>query len=212
MKKYLAEFIGVFFLVLIIGCVVLEPGAGGFAPLAIGATLMVMIFATGHISGGHLNPAVTLSVFLRGKMPAADVPGYMLAQVVGALLASGVVIYLKCSAGTCAECVPKNIAYAPAWVAEFLGTFALTFVVLNVATAKGTSGNSFYGLAIGFTVLAMAYALGGISGGAFNPAVGISLVIMGLVPASALLVYFTACLAAGAASAYTFRYLTGEKN
>jgi aquaporin Z len=56
MQKYLAEFIGTFFLVLTIGCTVVGQGAGPLAPLAIGSALMVMIFAGGHISGGHFNP------------------------------------------------------------------------------------------------------------------------------------------------------------
>jgi aquaporin Z len=71
MKKYLVEFIGTFFLVFTIGMTVIAPGAGDMAPLAIGSVLAVMIFAGGHISGGHFNPAVTLGVWLRGKCPAA---------------------------------------------------------------------------------------------------------------------------------------------
>ncbi len=63
MKKYVVEFIGTFFLVLTIGMVVIEPGAGALAPLAIGSALAVMVYAGGHISGGHYNPAVTLAVF-----------------------------------------------------------------------------------------------------------------------------------------------------
>src|ERR1700740_3263494 len=81
MNKYIAEFIGTFFLVLTVGCTVIPGAAGVIAPLAIGAALMVMVFATGHISGGHLNPAVTLAVFLRGKCPAADVIPYWIAQI-----------------------------------------------------------------------------------------------------------------------------------
>ena len=73
MNKYIAEFIGTFFLVLTIGCAVIGHGAGPFAPLAIGSALMVMIFAGGHISGGHFNPAVTLGVWLRGKCETKDV-------------------------------------------------------------------------------------------------------------------------------------------
>ena len=93
MKKYLTEFIGTFFLVLTVGMCVIEPGAGSLAPIAIGSALMVMVYAGGHVSGGHYNPAVTLAVLLRGKCPASDVPGYWASQVVGgvaaALLAPG---------------------------------------------------------------------------------------------------------------------------
>jgi aquaporin Z len=176
MAKYLVEFIGTFFLVLTIGSCVLPPNdAGNLAPLAIGSALMVMIFAGGHVSGAHYNPAVTLAVFLRGKCPAGDVIPYMVAQVVGAAVAAGIVLYLK---GKGAEPVAQAEP-VKALAAEFLFTFALCYVVLNVATAKATSGNSFYGLAIGFTVLAGAYSVGSISGGAFNPAVAVGLTILG---------------------------------
>ena len=87
MNKYIAEFIGTFFLVLAVGSTVINGAAGVMAPLAVGSMLMVMIFATGHISGGHLNPAVTLAVWIRGKIPASDVPGYMIGQLAGGLVA-----------------------------------------------------------------------------------------------------------------------------
>jgi aquaporin Z len=67
LNKYIVELIGTFFLVLTIGCTVIGNGAGPFAPLAIGAALMVMVFAGGHISGGHYNPAVTLGIWIRGR-------------------------------------------------------------------------------------------------------------------------------------------------
>src|ERR1700722_16540663 len=95
MNKYLAEFIGTFFLVLTIGCTVIGHGAGPFAPLAIGSALMVMVFAGGHISGGHFNPAVTLGVWLRGKCETKDVAPYMIFQIMGGVLAALVVKFLK---------------------------------------------------------------------------------------------------------------------
>jgi aquaporin Z len=95
MKKYTAEFIGTFFPVLTIGCTVIGQGAGPLAPLAIGSALMVMIFAGGHISRGHFNPAVTLGVWLRGKCETKDVAPYMIFQIVGAVLAALVVKFLK---------------------------------------------------------------------------------------------------------------------
>ena len=90
-------------------------------------------------------------------------------------------------------------------VAELIGTFALAYVVLNVATAKGTVGNMFYGLAIGFTVLAMAYALGGISGGAFNPAVAVGISTMKLAAWSDIWVYLIGCFGGAALAALVFR-------
>src|SRR5438309_9892057 len=111
---------------------------------------MVMIVAGGHISGAHYNPAVTLGVWLRGRCKAGDVIPYIIFQLAGAVLAAGVAKFLVGSSRAPALGRPVG----PALVAEFLFTFALVFVVLNVATAKSTAGNFYYGLAIGFTVLA----------------------------------------------------------
>src|ERR1700722_1985564 len=208
MQKYLAEFIGAFFLVLTIGCTVVGHGAGLFAPLAIGCALMVMIFAGGHISGGHFNPAVTLGVWLRGKCETKDVAPYMIFQVIGAVLAALVVKFLKGGAAV----VPLQPATVPALLAEFLFTFALCYVVLNVATAKGTSGNSFYGLAIGFTVVVGAYAVGAVSGAAFNPAVAVGVTIMGLSKLANIWIFLVANFGAAAAAATVFKIVNpGDK-
>jgi aquaporin Z len=207
MKKYLVEFIGTFFLVLTVGMTVIDPGgAGALAPLAIGSALMIMVFAGGHVSGGHYNPAVTFAVWLRGRCPTSDVAPYMVAQVLAAGAASLVALYLKGDP----TITPKEISIIPSLVAEFLGTFALTYMVLNVATAKGTAGNSFYGLAIGFTVVVMAFSLGGISGGAFNPAVAIGITIMHLSKASNLWIFLVGNFAAGLVSALTFKTINPE--
>jgi aquaporin Z len=203
MNKYLAEFIGAFFLVLTIGCTVIDHGAGSFAPLAIGSALMVMIFAGGHISGGHFNPAVTLGVWLRGKCETKDVAPYMICQVVGAVLAALVVKYLKGGAAV----APLQPATVAALLAEFLFTFALVYVVLNVATAKGTSGNSFYGLAIGFTVMVGAFSVGNISGGAFNPAVAVGISVLGLSSWANIWIYLVADFAGAAVAAGAFKAL-----
>jgi aquaporin Z len=203
-NKYLVEFIGTFFLVATVGFTVLGPGgAGNLAPLAIGSALMVMIFAGGHVSGGHFNPAVTLAVFLRGKCPASDVVPYMLAQVVGAVVAAAIVLFMK--SNPVAEALALDIPRA--LLAEFLYTFALCYVVLNAATAKGTSGNSFYGLAIGFTVLVGAYSVGSISGGAFNPAVAVGITMMGLSHVANIWIYLVANLAGGTVAALAFRFI-----
>jgi len=203
MAKYLTEFIGTFFLVSTIGYTVIAPGAGDMAPLAIGTTLMVMIFAGGHVSGGHYNPAVTLAVFLRGRCPAADVIPYWIAQIAGAAAAALLVLFMKGHPAV----TPMQLDVTRALVAEFLYTFALCYVVLNVATAKGTSGNPTYGLAIGFTVLAGAYAVGGVSGGAFNPAVAVGITMMGLSALANIWIYLVANLAAGAAAAVIFKVM-----
>jgi aquaporin Z len=203
MNKYIAELIGTFFLVLTIGCTVIGTGAGTLAPLAIGSALMVMIFAGGHISGGHFNPAVTLGVWLRGKCDTKDVAPYMTFQIIAGVLAALAVKLLKGGASV----TPLQPATVPALLAEFLFTFALVYVVLNTATAKGTSGNSFYGLAIGFTVMVGAFSVGNISGGAFNPAVAVGISVMGLSSWSNIWIYLVADFAGGAVAARAFKAL-----
>lgn len=205
MKKYITEFIGTFFLVLTIGCTVVPGAAGVIAPLAIGSALMVMIFAGGHISGGHFNPAVTLAVWLRGRCDTKDVLPYMLSQLAAGAVAAVVVGFLYGSGKPMViESVPKAL------LAEFLFTFALCYVVLNTATAKGNAHNSFYGLAIGFTVMTGAFAVGGISGGAFNPAVAVGAGMMKLVNFSQIWIHIAADLAGGAAAAAVFKLNNAE--
>jgi aquaporin Z len=185
---------------------VIDPGATALAPLAIGSALMIMVYAGGHVSGGHYNPAVTLAVWLRGRCPTADVLPYWVSQIFGAFAAAGLALYLKGDS----TATPGEIKVVPALLAEFVGTFALAYVVLNVATAKGTAGNSNYGLAIGFTVMTMAFALGGISGGAFNPAVAVGITIMHLAKTANLWIYFVANFAAGALAALVFKFVNPE--
>ncbi len=204
MNKYIAEFVGTFFLVLTIGCTGIGAGAGVIAPLAIGAALMVMVFAGGHISGGHYNPAVTLGVLIRGKVQAADVVPYMIAQCVGAAVAALLVTKIL-RAG--APVTPISPHLGPALLAEFLFTFALVYVVLNAATAEGTSGNSFYGLAIGMTVMTGAFAVGDISGGAFNPAVALGISVMGISAWANIWVYLLADFAAAIVAAVIFQMI-----
>jgi aquaporin Z len=204
MNKYIAEFIGTFFLVLTIGCTGIGAGASVIAPLAIGAALMVMVFAGGHISGAHYNPAVTLGVLIRGKVKAADVVPYMVAQLVAAAIAALVVSKFLRAGIVVIPIVPK---IGPALLAEFLFTFALVYVVLNAATAEGTSGNSFYGLAIGMTVMTGAFAVGDISGGAFNPAVALGISVLGISSWNNIWIYLLADFAAAVVAALIFQLI-----
>ncbi len=212
MKKYLVEFIGTFFLVFTVGMTVIAPGAGNLAPIAIGSALMVMIYAGGHVSGGHFNPAVTIGVWLRGKCDTADVIPYLAAQSVGAVVAAVAVKALKTGLVTKAAAIGGAMApeILPALLAEFLFTFALVWVVLNTATAKGTAGNSNYGLAIGFTVMTGAFAVGGISGGAFNPAVALGICTLGIVAWGSLWIYLVANVAGGIVAAVAYKVVNGS--
>ena len=206
MNKYLMEMIGTFFLVFTIGMSVLAGGSGVIPPLAIGSILMVMIYAGGHISGGHYNPAVTLGVWIRGKCETKDVLPYMLFQIMGAIFASWLVRYML----PAVQPQPRNLALMPELIAEFLFTFALVFVVLNSATSKDNSGNSFYGLAIGFTVLAGAFAVGGVASAAFNPAVAVGISMMGMSAWNHIWVYLVANLLGGAVAGFAFKGLSPE--
>lgn len=212
MKKYLVEFISTFFLVFTIGMTVIAPGAGDMAPLAIGGVLMVLIYAGGHVSGAHYNPAVTIGVWLRGKCAASDIIPYFAAQFAGAGLGALAVKALKTSLVSKAASLGGAMTpeILPALLAEFLFTFALVWVILNVATNKNTAGNSYYGLAIGFTVLAGAYAVGNISGGAFNPAVALGLCLMGLVSWGSIWIFLVASFAAAIAAAAVYKTVNGS--
>jgi len=177
MRRYLTEFLGTLFFVMTIALVVTKQNPA--APLIIGSALMVVVYMGGHVSGGHYNPAVTLALFLRRKMPRADLIPYWVAQLLGAM-AGAYLSYLF---------MDRSFAPAPApgvgpgavLLVEALYTCLLALVVLNCAARESTKGNSYYGLAIGFTIVIAAYAGGGISGGAFNPAVGTGPIIVNAV-------------------------------
>ena len=206
-RKLVVEFVGMFLFVFTVGMATNKAGAGALAPLAIGSVLMVMVFAGGHVSGGHFNPAVSTAVFLRGRMAANEFAAYVATQFAAAAIAGFVVRYVGGREAHAAVASSGKML-----VAEFLFTFALAWVVLNVATARGTEGNSFYGLAIGFTVVAGAFAVGGTSGGAFNPAIALGAMVTGLFEWSNIWIYFLADFVGGAVAAYVFLFvLPAEK-
>jgi aquaporin Z len=206
-RKLAVEFIGMFMFVFTVGMATNKAGAGALAPLAIGSLLMVMVFAGAHVSGGHFNPAVSTAVFARGRMTGNQYRGYLVTQFAAAILGG---LTVRVVGGH--EAAASVAGAGRMLIAEFLFTFSLCWVVLNVATARGTEGNSFYGLAIGFTVVVGAFAVGGISGGAFNPAIALGAMVTGLFKWSNIWIYFIAEFLGGAAAAYVFLYLLpGEK-
>jgi aquaporin Z len=161
------EFIGTFFLCLVIA---LNGNAGGANLIAIGGILIALIYAGGYISMAHYNPAVTIAFLLTKKISLTDSIKYIVVQILGAIAAALVANFMFEEP----VMASASIKILPAFFAELLGTFALVYVVLNVATSKQLEGNQFYGLAIGLTVVGAGYVLGKYSGGAFNPAVAIS--------------------------------------
>lgn len=203
LRGAVAEFVGTFvFVFAIIGAV---NSGSDLTPLAIGFALMIMIFATGHISGAHLNPAVSTAVFLRGAIDATGFVAYVVAQLVAGALAALLSFVLWPAAAE-----PVAIEVGPAFLAEALWTFVLAFVVLNVATSKDHPNNSFYGLAIGSTVFVGAVGLGPISGGGFNPAVALGLSVTGAFGWGSYWLYFLAPIIGGALAAVVFRVLNAH--
>ena len=200
MRRYITEFIGTFFLILVIGLAV-RGGAGDMAPVAIGAVLMTMIYAGAHVSGAHYNPAVSFAILIRKRVALTDAIVYIIFQVAAAIVAGLVVNYFL---GDAEMPPPARTDAIRALLAEIIGTFALVYVILNVATASANTGNNYFGLAIGFTVLAMAYAFGPISGGAFNPAVAIGACFMKMIAWSDIWIYLAGCFGGGLLAAIVF--------
>ncbi|MBD0331091.1 MAG: aquaporin [Chitinophagaceae bacterium] len=195
MRKYIVEFIGTFFLL---------SGAAFAGSIGASLALMVMIYAGGHISGAHYNPAITLAMYIRRKVLTNELPGYFIAQLLAAATAGALIYYVFEQPGF-ASCDGFTAGIIKTSTAEVIGTFALAYVVLNVATARGTAGNSFYGLAIGGTVLGMAIIFGRFSGGVFNPAVGLGLAVQKSICWKQLWLYFVAPLVGAALAAIIFR-------
>jgi aquaporin Z len=231
MKKLIIEFIGTFILVATVGNALVS--GSSLAPLAIGASLMIAIYAGGHISGAHYNPAVTIAVWRRGKIGLFEMLFYWGAQIAGAIAAAVLVRFIHSATvleivatfstpanefqaqvlGARAKVQPAGIAPGHiVFVVEMIWTAVLAWVVLNTATARQNAGNSFYGLAIGFTVTAGAIALGGISGGVFNPAVFVGLAIMGLKSWGGLALFWSAQLIGGILAAIVFNLTVEDKS
>jgi len=208
-RKYTTEFIGAFFLTFAVAMAALSGSV--FVPLAAGATLMVMIYAGGHISGGHYNPAVTMAALVRRRIGISDAIPYWIVQAVAGI-AAGALARALVNPATVRTLTLSGHTEAAAAVVEVLITFALCYVVLNVATSKDQKNNGFFGLAIGFTVAAGAFAVGGISGGVFNPAVALGGATAGLFAWSTIWVYVLVELAAGVVAGLAFLALNpGDK-
>ena len=179
MKKYLTEFIGTFFLVLIIGL--------SKNPLAIGFGLTILVYMGAHISGAHYNPAVSLAMLMRKEININDFMKYISSQVLGASLAAYVVSIMMSN-----MIVQPDLQepVAVILIAELLFTYLLVFVILNVATHPNLEGNSFYGFAIGLTVMTGAYCVGPLTGGVFNPAVSIGPSLIDLITGNGISQHF----------------------
>ena len=165
--KLLTELVGTF---VFISVIALSGAAGPLAPVAIGLGLLAMVYMGGHVSGAHYNPAVSLGLFLRGKIGPQQLVTYWAAQLLGAALAF---TFGHLVTGKSAGIHPgAGVGWLSALSVETIFTAGLVLVVLNVAVTEETRGNSFYGMAIGLYIAAAVFTGGPISGGAYNPAVG----------------------------------------
>ncbi len=202
--KLITEFIGTFFLTLTI-CLAVVFGTvdSEFAPFAIASTLMVMIYAGGHVSGAHYNPAVTVAIYLRGSCEKSDIAPYIASQMVAATMAAVIAseVFMPGESGG-EEMVMEAV---PALAAELVFTFALAYVILNVATSESTEGNGYYGAAIALVVLAGALTVGSISGASFNPAVSVSMIVAGGLGVVDSWIHFAPQIAGGALAAFVFK-------
>jgi aquaporin Z len=201
-RQLTVEFIGTFVLVLTVGLATSGKGAGDLAPIAIGSALMVMVFAGGHISGAHYNPAVSIAMLLAGKLRPRSAAPYVITQLAAGALAALLVRALVGPATPALLGSDWKIL-----VGESIFTLALAYVVLNVTVPEATEGNSFFGLAIGFTVTTGAFAVGGITGGAFNLAVALGASVTGALSWSHAWIYVLASLLGGATAAILYAYL-----
>lgn len=204
LRKYITELIGTFVFTFAVIGIVVTPDCGVAATaLGIGAALMVMVYASGHVSGGHLNPSVSIAAYFRGALSLGDLGPYIVAQLLGALLAfaAGAGLWHDKYFGQSTDLSGKVWA---AFLAELVFTFALCYIVLHTATSRDTAGNSYYGLAIGFIVTVGVVAVGGISGASFNPAITFGLMLPGLFSWKFIWVYLLAEVLGAILAAYGY--------
>ncbi len=212
-NKLIAEFMGTLFFVM---TALLVDGAAAAA-----AVLTVVIYSLGHISGGHFNPAVSLAVFLRGRMSKKELVEYAIAQTVAAVVA--VLIYkflhdyraavpkvfeeMERLVSQAAKTEAARVPFVRALIGEFLFTFLLVFTVLQVSTTRALAGNTFYGAAVGLCFYGGITVISRLSGGALNPALGLALVASGHYEVGTFFVYALGCFGGAVVAAIVFRIM-----
>ena len=174
LKKCFVEFFGTFFFCFtILSCVLIAPSST-ITPIIIGLSLAILVYAGGPISGGHYNPAVSLGIYLIGRMGSKKTFLYIIFQIFGAAYAALMVLLLS----SVFDFVPaKTFSVGPLMVAEIIFTTLLVYVVMFCAVSKRVNGNNYYGFAIGTSVMVGIGAVGSICLTAFNPAVAIALLL-----------------------------------
>lgn len=201
MKKYLIEFIGAFFLLLTVILVGNNPALALMSPFAIGGIYLAFIYAASSTPGGYFNPAVTVALLIRRKLDPGEALYYIMVQLIASVLAAAIGVYLHDCSGGMDIAARVNEQPICTILGEFLGMFALVYVLLSVTSHAPVSGNSYYGLAIGFTLMAMSYAMNRVSGGIFNPAIVFGGAVAGMFGWDDLLVYLIGQILGAAAAA-----------
>ena len=173
-KRFISEIIGTFALVFCgTGAMVINDFTGGTVThvgvaITFGLIVMGMIYAFGDISGAHMNPAVTIGFAYAKKFPWKEVPAYVLAQLIGAFLASGILLYLFPESQTLGATLP-GLPALKVFILEIILSFFLMVVIINVSTGSKEIG-VVAGIAIGSVVLLEAMFAGPITGASMNPA------------------------------------------
>ncbi len=200
MRRLIIEFLGTFFLILTIALT-------GNA-IAIAAMLMAWIYIGGYISGGHYNPAVSLGVYLIGRLRQDELVKYFGAQILGGFTAYIIAYYLRGSVT-----IPEpSIAMLPAFIVEVLLAFVFVLVVLVVAHSERFKGSHIFGFAIGFTVPALVLAGSPLSGGLFNPAIALGSNLFGIIKGAHIvwadiIMYVGGALLGGFLAAWAYKHL-----
>jgi len=207
MAKYLNEFLGTFFLSLAIITSLLILDMGNYQPFVIGTILVGLIYGDRKISGAHYNPAVTIGFWIRGRCPLPQALGYIAVQLLAGMLAAVILLYFGHFK------ITQQLDLMPMSIAEVLGTIILVYVILFVATAKATEGNSYYGLVIGYTVTLCAYSFGDFgSYGCFNPAVALATLLTGINTFSNFIVIVLSNITGGVIAAFLFHKVYPKSN
>lgn len=208
MNKYLTEFIGTFFLS-ITAILATTGNYSAWAPLAIGGMLIALTSISWDISGAHFNPVVSIVLLIRGKTDRGDILYYILVQVLGAVMAGAIAVFLiESSLRAVPEIVPRQNAGLPALIAEFLGAFAWSMAIIS-ATFRNENAIR-VSLMVGFVVMALGVAFRDVSGAMFNPALAVAYMVAGMAFWSDLLIYLIGPLFGGAAAATVFFLMNKE--
>lgn len=181
MKKYLAEMFGTMVLVLMgcgvavsLGCTNADPSTVIGTALAFGLSVVAMAYTIGGVSGCHINPAITLGVFLSGRMNGKDAVGYMVSQVIGALIGSTLLFVLTSNAGLTGtganDLQDANVTVLGGLLAEIIFTCVFVLIVLGATSKENGETNKFAGLAIGLGLVLIHLACIRYTGTSVNPA------------------------------------------